>query len=116
MQRSPVVIGTKSGQFFVLDRMTGKPLTKVIEQPVKVADIPNEQYSKTQPRSVEMPQIGNQTLKESDMWGATPFDQLMCRISFKSMRYDGLFTAPGTDVSLSFPGSLGGDELGKYLI
>ena len=35
-----VVIGTKSGQFFVLDRVTGKPLTKVIEQPVKAANIP----------------------------------------------------------------------------
>lgn len=108
-----VVIGTKSGQFFVLDRLTGQPLTKVIEQPVKAADIPDEQYSATQPRSVEMPQIGNQTLTESDMWGATPFDQLMCRINFKSMRYDGLFTAPGTDVSLSFPGSLGGMNWGS---
>ncbi|OTG92444.1 membrane-bound PQQ-dependent dehydrogenase, glucose/quinate/shikimate family [Acinetobacter sp. ANC 4654] len=108
-----VVIGTKSGQFFVLDRLTGKPLTKVVEQPVKAADIPDEQYSATQPRSVEMPQIGNQTLTESDMWGATPFDQLMCRINFKSMRYDGLFTAPGTDVALSFPGSLGGMNWGS---
>ena len=108
-----VVIGTKSGQFFVLDRLTGKPLTKVVEQPVKAADIPDEQYSATQPRSVEMPQICNQTLTESDMWGATPFDQLMCRINFKSMRYDGLFTAPGTDVSLSFPGSLGGMNWGS---
>ena len=108
-----VVIGTKSGQFFVLDRLTGKPLTKVVEQPVKAADIPDEQYSATQPRSVEMPQIGNQTLTESDMWGATPFDQLMCRINFKSMRYDGLFTTPGTDVSLSFPGSLGGMNWGS---
>ncbi len=108
-----VVIGTKSGQCFVLDRLTGKPLTKVVEQPVKAADIPDEQYSATQPRSVEMPQIGNQTLTESDMWGATPFDQLMCRINFKSMRYDGLFTAPGTDVSLSFPGSLGGMNWGS---
>lgn len=108
-----VVIGTKSGQFFVLDRVTGQSLTKVIEQPVKPADIPNEQYSATQPRSVEMPQIGNQTITESDMWGATPFDQLMCRINFKSMRYDGLFTAPGTDVSLSFPGSLGGMNWGS---
>ncbi|KAA8734453.1 glucose/quinate/shikimate family membrane-bound PQQ-dependent dehydrogenase [Acinetobacter qingfengensis] len=111
--RPAVVIGTKSGQFFVLDRVTGKPLTQVIEQSVKAADIPDEQYSKTQPRSVEMPQIGNQTLTESDMWGATPFDQLMCRISFKSMRYEGLFTAPGTDVSLSFPGSLGGMNWGS---
>ncbi|MBJ8417858.1 glucose/quinate/shikimate family membrane-bound PQQ-dependent dehydrogenase [Acinetobacter courvalinii] len=108
-----VVIGTKSGQFFVLDRVTGQPLTKVVEQAVKPADIPGEQYSPTQPRSVEMPQIGNQTITESDMWGATPFDQLMCRINFKSMRYEGLFTAPGTDKSLSFPGSLGGMNWGS---
>jgi len=103
-----VIFGTKSGQIFVLDRLTGKPLTRVEERPVKRADIKNEQYAPTQPFSVGMPQIGAQTLAESDMWGATPFDQLLCRISFKSMRYDGLFTVPGTDVSLSFPGSLGG--------
>jgi len=111
-----VAIGTKSGQIYVLDRLTGNPLTKVIEQPVPPANIPNEQYAKTQPRSVGMPQIGNETLKESDMWGITPFDQLACRISFKSMRYTGLYTAPGTDKSLSFPGSLGGMNWGSMSI
>jgi quinate dehydrogenase (quinone) len=108
-----VVFGTKSGQIFVLDRMTGKPLTKVEERPVKKGTIPNEQYPVTQPFSVGMPTIGVGPLKESDMWGATPFDQLICRISFKSMRYDGLFTPPDTDVSLSFPGSLGGMNWGS---
>ncbi len=103
-----VVIGTKAGQIYVLDRATGQPLTRVEEVPVKAANIPNEPYSLTQPKSVGMPQIGAQTLTESDMWGATPFDQLLCRIDFKKMRYDGLYTAPGTDLSLSFPGSLGG--------
>ena len=107
-----VVIGTKAGQIFVLDRATGQPLTKVEEVPVKAANIPNEPYSKTQPRSVGMPQIGAQHLSESDMWGATPFDQMLCRISFKKMRYEGLYTAPGTDISLSFPGSLGGMNWG----
>jgi quinate dehydrogenase (quinone) len=107
-----VVIGTKAGQIFVLDRATGQPLTKVEEVPVKASNIPNEPYSKTQPRSVGMPQIGAQHLTESDMWGATPFDQMLCRISFKKMRYEGLYTAPGTDVSLSFPGSLGGMNWG----
>jgi quinate dehydrogenase (quinone) len=107
-----LVIGAKTGQLFVLDRHTGKPLTEVKELPVKTRTIPGEQYSATQPFSVGMPQIGNQKLTESDMWGATPFDQLMCRISFKSMRYDGLFTAPDTDISLSFPGSLGGMNWG----
>jgi len=108
-----VVIGTKAGQIYVLDRATGKPLTEVKEVPVKAANIPNEPYSPTQPKSVGMPQIGAQTLTESDMWGATPFDQLLCRIDFKGMRYEGLYTAPGTDKSLSFPGSLGGMNWGS---
>ncbi|QHJ01154.1 membrane-bound PQQ-dependent dehydrogenase, glucose/quinate/shikimate family [Xylophilus rhododendri] len=107
-----MVIGTKAGQLFVLDRATGQPLTEVKEVPVKPSDIPGEPYSPTQPRSVGMPQIGAQTLTESDMWGATPFDQLLCRIAFRKMRYEGLYTAPGTDVSLSFPGSLGGMNWG----
>ena len=33
--------------------------------------------------------IGNQTLTESDMWGATPVDLLLCRIQFKEMRHQG---------------------------
>ena len=108
-----LVIGTKAGQIFVLDRHTGQPLTKVEEVPVKASNIPDEPYSLSQPKSVGMPQIGAQTLTESDMWGATPFDQMLCRISFKKMRYEGLYTAPGTDVSLSFPGSLGGMNWGS---
>ncbi|WNN47269.1 glucose/quinate/shikimate family membrane-bound PQQ-dependent dehydrogenase [Siccibacter colletis] len=111
-----VAIGSKSGMIFVLDRMTGKPLTKVEERPMPQGTIPNEHYTKTQPHSVGMPQIGNETLTESDMWGATPFDQLACRIAFKEMRYDGLFTVPGTDKSLSFPGSLGGMNWGSMSV
>jgi quinate dehydrogenase (quinone) len=87
-------------------------LTEVREQPVTPGQIQGEQYSPTQPRSVDMPQIGAETLTEADMWGATPFDQLLCRIQFKSMRYEGLYTVPGTDKSLSFPGSLGGMNWG----
>lgn len=107
-----VVIGTKAGQIYVLDRATGKPLTEVKEVPVKGSDIAREQYAFTQPLSVGMPQIGTRHLTESDMWGATPIDQMLCRIAFKQMRYEGLYTAPGTDVSLSFPGSLGGMNWG----
>jgi len=111
-KRPAVVFGGKTGQIFVLDRLTGQPLTDVKEVPVPKADIPGEQYSATQPMSVGMPQIGTGPLTEADMWGATPFDQLVCRIRFRSMRYTGLYTAPGTDKSLSFPGSLGGMNWG----
>lgn len=107
-----LVFGTKAGQIYVLDRATGEPLTKVEDVPVKPGSIPNEPYSATQRLSVGMPQIGARTLTESDMWGATPFDQLLCRIAFKGMRYDGVFTVPGTDLALNFPGSLGGMNWG----
>jgi quinate dehydrogenase (quinone) len=107
-----LVFGTKAGQIYVLDRATGQPLTKVEDVAVKPGNIPNEPYSPTQPKSVGMPQIGAETLTESDMWGATPFDQLLCRIAFKGMRYDGLYTVPDTTKSLAFPGSLGGMNWG----
>ena len=111
-----LVFGTKGGQLFVLDRATGQPLTEVEERAVKAGSIPNETYSPTQPFSVGMPQIGADDLTEADMWGATLFDQLICRIKFKSMRYDGLFTPPGTDASLNLPGSLGGMNWGGLSI
>jgi quinate dehydrogenase (quinone) len=77
-----VVIGTKAGQIYVLDRATGKPLTDVEEVPVKPQH--PERAVLANPA-----QIGGhaadrrQTLTESDMWGATPYDQLLCRIDFK---------------------------------
>lgn len=103
-----LVVGTKMGQLFVLDRQTGQPLTEVKDIPVKPGPIAGEPYPATQPLSTGMPQIGAQVLTGADMWGMTPFDQLACRVIFQGMRYDGLFTAPGEDTSLSFPGSLGG--------
>lgn len=109
-----LAFGTKAGQIFILDRSTGKPLTKVEEKKVDQGKIPDEMYSPTQPVSTGMPQIGADILKESDMWGATPFDQLLCRIHFKSKRYNGLFTPPGHDASLNLPGSLGGMNWGGF--
>jgi quinate dehydrogenase (quinone) len=50
------------------------------------------------------------------MWGATPFDQLMCRIAFKGMRHEGVYTPPGMDHALQFPGSLGGMNWGSVAV
>ncbi|KUM44916.1 glucose/quinate/shikimate family membrane-bound PQQ-dependent dehydrogenase [Pseudomonas sp. EpS/L25] len=109
---------TKAGQVFLLNRETGQPIAEVREQPVKapVPAVDGERHAPTQPVSVGMPSIGTETLTESAMWGATPYDQLICRIQFKKMRYDGLFTAPSTDVSLQWPGSLGGMNWGSNSI
>ena len=47
------------------------------------------------------------------MWGLTPFDQLWCRIHFRSLRYDGMYTPVGVDrTSLFYPGIGGGMNWG----
>lgn len=103
-----VIVGTKTGQIFVLDRISGKPLTRVEERRVPAGSVPGERYAPTQPFSTDMPTIGASTLREQDMWGLTPFDQLLCRVAFKAMRYTGPFDPPGLDRSLTYPGALGG--------
>lgn len=106
---------TKRGQIFVLDRRTGQPLTRVVEVRVPQDPQPGEWLAATQPYSVEMPAIGVERLTEKMMWGATPLDQLFCRIRFQSVRYDGDFTPPGSadKPALQFPGNAGGMNWGS---
>ena len=111
-----VVTVSKTGMIYLLDRRDGTPLADIVEKPVPQGNVPGERYAPTQPYSVGMPMIGNDTLTEADMWGATPFDQLMCRIAFKGMRHEGIFTPPGLDRALQMPGSLGGMNWGSVSI
>lgn len=37
------------------------------------------------------------------MWGATPIDQLLCRIEFRRMHDEGLFTPPGLKSTIGWP-------------
>jgi quinate dehydrogenase (quinone) len=108
---------TKRGQIFLLNRETGVPLAEVQEKPVPQGGQEGDWLSPTQPYSVGMPSIGTDTLKESDMWGGTPFDQLWCRIAFKKMRYEGEFTPPTlAQRSLLNPGYYGGMNWGSASI
>ncbi|WOZ79418.1 membrane-bound PQQ-dependent dehydrogenase, glucose/quinate/shikimate family [Kosakonia sacchari] len=95
---------TKMGQLFLLDRRNGKPLADVQEKPVPVTpSLPGDHLSRTQPFSVGMPDLSPPELKETDMWGATPFDQLWCRIQFHRFRYQGKFTPPAAGTSIAYP-------------
>ena len=62
-----------------------------------------------------MPTVGVERLTEKLMWGATPLDQLACRIKFKQLRYEGDFTPPGSvkHPSLQYPGNAGGMNWGS---
>jgi membrane-bound PQQ-dependent dehydrogenase (glucose/quinate/shikimate family) len=110
----PAVIAvTKRGETFVLDRSTGKPLTKVVEMAVPQGVAQGDQTAKTQPFSVEMPSFAGPDVTEQSMWGLTPLDQLWCRIQFRKARYDGIFTPPTEGKPwLYSPGWMGGMDWG----
>jgi quinoprotein glucose dehydrogenase len=115
--RQALVQPTKRGEIFVLDRTNGQPLADVREVPVPQAgSVPEERLSPTQPFSVGMPSFRGPDLRERDMWGVTPFDQMWCRIKFKQARYEGTMTPPGLTPNIAYPGYLGGMDWGSVSV
>lgn len=103
---------TKRGELFLLDRRNGRPLAPVKERDVAQGAAPGDWTSPTQPFSTGMPALGEIELNERTMWGATPLDQLWCRIKFRQARYDGPMTPPGLKPTITYPGYLGGMNWG----
>lgn len=98
---------TKRGEIFILDRATGKPLTGIEERPVPRGSIPGERYSPTQPYVRGFASFEPPPLTEAGMWGATPIDQMWCRIRFRSLDYQGMFTPPSERGMIQWPGTFG---------
>lgn len=106
---------TKRGEVFMLNRVTGEPIAKVEERAVPQGAVPEDWTAPTQPFSVGMPHFRDD-LREADMWGISPFDQLWCRIEYRKMRYEGHFTPPSTQLTLQFPGNAGGFNWGSVAV
>ena len=96
---------TKQGELFVLDRRTGEPLLPVTEQPVPQGAVEGDFTAPTQP--VSRLSFDPPPLTGADMWGATLFDQLACRIAFHRLRYEGRYTPPSLEGTLVYPGNFG---------
>ena len=100
-----VVVTTKQGEIFVLNRQTGVPILPVTEVPAPQGAVKGDFSSPTQPQSALS--FNPEPLTEASMWGLTPFDQLACRIKFRSLRYEGRFTPPSLQGSIIYPGNFG---------
>ncbi len=96
---------TKQGELFVLDRRTGKPVLPVNEVAAPQGAVEGDHTALTQP--VSAISFNPDALIESSMWGLSPFDQLTCRIKFRSLRYQGRYTPPSLRGSIIYPGNLG---------
>jgi quinoprotein glucose dehydrogenase len=89
-----VAVLTKLGHYFVLDRLTGRPLLPVEERPVPKSDVPGESPSATQPFPVRAGVFTEQKFVPRP--GA-------CADEFRKLRYDGLFTPPSVGGTLISP-------------
>lgn len=106
------ILQTKMGWLFVFNRLTGKPLWPIEEQPAPRSDVPGEISAATQPVPVGIAPFAHQLLSRDDLFGFTPIDKAWCQREFDKMRYEGLYTPPSERGSLLFPSALGGGNWG----
>ncbi|MGN6085177.1 glucose/quinate/shikimate family membrane-bound PQQ-dependent dehydrogenase [Trinickia sp.] len=112
----PVVYApAKTGNLYVLDRRTGVPVVPAPERSVPQGAAPGDRVSPTQPFS-DLTFRPKKNLSGADMWGATMYDQLVCRVMFHRLRYEGIYTPPSLQGTLVFPGNLGMFEWGGIAV
>ena len=101
-----LVVPTKQGDVYVLNRATGEPIVPIKEREAPQGYlVAGEHAVPTQPYSGLS--FEPEQLTEKDMWGASLIDQMMCRIEFNQLNYDGRYTPPSTNGSLVYPGNFG---------
>jgi quinoprotein glucose dehydrogenase len=106
-----IVINTKMGHVFVLNRLTGTPLLPVEERPVPQSDVEGEKSWPTQPFSTIS--LVPERISPGDAWGPTPEDVASCRTKIAGSRWEGMFTPPSLQGTLVFPGNVGGVNWGS---
>lgn len=100
-----LIAPTKQGSLYVLDRRDGTAIVPIREIPVPQGAVKGDHTAPTQARS-DLNLLGPD-LTEAAMWGASPFDQMLCRIQFRELRYEGQYTPPSEQGSLVYPGNVG---------
>ncbi|MBV8697392.1 MAG: membrane-bound PQQ-dependent dehydrogenase, glucose/quinate/shikimate family [Bradyrhizobium sp.] len=110
-----IYIPAKTGNIFVLDRRDGHLLVPAPEQPVPQGAAPGDRTAPTQPFS-DLSFRPKEMLSEAQMWGSTMFDQLICRVKFRRLRYQGPFTPPSKQGTLVYPGDFGMFEWGGIAV
>jgi quinoprotein glucose dehydrogenase len=111
-----LLVASKQGDLYVLDRATGKSLAPIGSVPAPPGGVEPGERAPRQIVSLwhtlKMP-----SLVESDMWGMSPIDQMICRIQFRRADYRGEFTPPRADKhTVEYPGYNGGSDWGSLSI
>lgn len=111
-----IILPGKQGDLYVLDRRTGRPLTRVDEEPAPQGGVEPQMRSLTQPHSLYHT-LRKPDLTEAKMWGMSPIDQMVCRIQFRQSVYKGFYTPPETKRRyIEYPGYNGGSDWGGIAV
>ena len=111
-----ILLPSKQGDLYILDRRTGRSLTGVEEREVPQGGVEPAQRSRTQPFSL-FHTLAKPILTEKDMWGMSPIDQMVCRIGFRQAHYEGPYTPPTADRRwIQYPGYNGGSDWGGVAV
>ena len=106
-----IVINTKMGHVFVLNRLTGAALLPVEERRVPQSDIAGEESWPTQPFSAIS--LVPEKFEPADTWGPKPEDAKWCQDKIAASRSEGIFTPPSLKGSTLVPGNVGGVNWGS---
>lgn len=107
-----LLLATKTGQLFALNRETGESIFPVSRSAVPASDVEGEQAAPTQITSSGLPTLSPQRLALEEVWGPTAADRDACRQRFTELRNDGTFTPPSVRGSLVIPSNVGGAHWG----
>jgi quinoprotein glucose dehydrogenase len=111
-----LLVASKQGDLYILDRATGKPLAPVGTIKAPQSGVEPKLRSPTQIVSL-WNTLRKPDLKESDMWGMSPIDQMICRIEYRTADYRGFYTPPRVDkFTVEYPGYNGGSDWGSLSI
>ena len=121
-----VGIISKNGMFFILDRVTGKPIYGVEERPVPPSDVPGEQASPTQPFPVKPAPLARLSMRADEISAVTPEHEAFCRklVADNNIAMGGPYNPPTFNRAMVyFPGTIGAlfggafdPRLGLYVV
>lgn len=104
---------TKQGYIYLFDRVTGRPLFPIQEEPYLASDVPGEVSSPTQPKPALPKPFARQILTADMLTNRTPQAHLDALKRFLTFRSGGQFVPLSVDrQTIVFPGFDGGAEWG----
>ena len=97
---------TKSGNTFVFDRVTGKPVWPIKERPVPQSDVPGEKTAATQPVPTRPAPFEPQGLKAEDLIDFTPEIRKQAEEIVSHYRFGAMFQPPSVVIPGGNQGTL----------